>query len=62
MGGEIAQLKEEIEMLRQEKLGLGSLLRELQSRKEKLDFKYKKQVLGHWHQIRTALGITCVQN
>ncbi|KAG5045443.1 hypothetical protein JHK82_014832 [Glycine max] len=69
MAGEISQLKEENEILRQEKLGsqlqevdcdsqekdsdiqdlkeqmnsLGSLLRELQSRKEKLDFKDKKQ-------------------
>ncbi|KAK7351229.1 hypothetical protein VNO77_10525 [Canavalia gladiata] len=69
MGEEIAQLKEEIEMNRQEEIGsqlqvkdcdglekdsdiqdlkeqmnsLGCLLRELQSRKEKLDFKDKKQ-------------------
>ncbi|KAK7410467.1 hypothetical protein VNO78_01269 [Psophocarpus tetragonolobus] len=69
MAGEIAQLKEEIEIHKQEKLGcqlqeedrdslekdadiqdlkeqmknLDSLLRELQSRKEKLDFKDKKQ-------------------
>ncbi|TKY74438.1 Kinesin protein BC2 [Spatholobus suberectus] len=69
MAGEIAQLKEEIEIHRQEKLGsqideeecdslqkdsdiqdlkeqmnsLDCLLRELQSRKEKLDFKDKKQ-------------------
>ncbi|XP_020212661.1 kinesin-like protein KIN-4C isoform X1 [Cajanus cajan] len=69
MAGEIAQLKEEIEIHRQEKIGsqsqdeeceslekdseiqdlkeqmnsLGCLLRELQSQKEKLDFKDKKQ-------------------
>ncbi|RDX86674.1 Kinesin-like protein KIN-4C, partial [Mucuna pruriens] len=69
MAGEIAKLKEEIEMHRQENIGsqlqeedcdspekdsdiqdlkeqmnsLGCLLRELQSRKEKLDFKDKKQ-------------------
>ncbi|ESW08327.1 hypothetical protein PHAVU_009G036700 [Phaseolus vulgaris] len=76
MAGEIVQLREEIEMLRQEKLGsqlqeeecdslekvhdiqdlkeqmnsLDCLLRELQSRKEKLDVKDKKQgdlVLSH---------------
>ncbi|WVZ21559.1 hypothetical protein V8G54_008881 [Vigna mungo] len=76
MAGEIVQLKEEIEMLRQEKFGLelqeeecdslekvldiqdlkeqmsslDCLLRELQSRKEKIDVKDKKQgdlVLSH---------------
>lgn len=46
----------DIQDLKEQMNSLDCLLRELQSRKEKIDVKDKKQV-SHWHQIRTVLGI-----